>query len=50
MNKIVKKGYINTTVNKDLLTALKVLAAQKGLRLNQLLEEAIEDLLEKHEN
>ena len=50
--KIVKppeKSYINTTVNTDLLRSLKVLAAQKDTRLNRLLEEAIQDLLKKHE-
>jgi len=43
-----KKAYINTTVHDDLLRSLKVLAAQKGVRMNQLLEEAIKDLLEKY--
>ena len=43
-----KKIYINTTVTSDLLTSLKVLAAQQGKRLNMLLEEAIQDLLEKY--
>jgi hypothetical protein len=43
------KSYINTTVNTDLLRSLKVLAAQEGFRLNQLLEEAIQDLLKKYE-
>jgi hypothetical protein len=45
-----KKNYINTTVRNDLLISLKVLAAQKGMRMNQLLEEAIQDLLKKYEN
>lgn len=44
-----KKNYINTTVKNELLISLKVLAAQKGMRINQLLEEAIEDLLKKYE-
>jgi len=43
------KSYINTTITSDLLTSLKVLAAQQGKRLNMLLEEAIRDLLEKYE-
>jgi predicted HicB family RNase H-like nuclease len=43
-----KKSYINTTVDTELLTSLKVLAAQRGNRLNQLLEEAIRDLLKKY--
>jgi hypothetical protein len=43
------KSYINTTITSDLLTSLKVLAAQQGKRLNILLEEAIRDLLKKYE-
>jgi len=44
------KSYINTTLNPGLLRSLKVLAAQKGMRLNQLLEEALQDLLRKYES
>jgi hypothetical protein len=43
------KTYINTTIKTDLLRSLKVLAAQEGMRINQLLEEGIQDLLEKYE-
>ncbi len=44
------KSYINTTLNTGLLRSLRVLAAQKGMRLNQLLEEALQDLLKKYES
>jgi hypothetical protein len=44
-----ERQYINTTVPKDLFRCLKVLAAQEGMRMNQLLEEAIRDLLKKYE-
>ncbi len=44
-----KKSYINTTVATDVLKSLKILAAQEGMRLNKLLEEAIQDLLVKYE-
>ncbi|WP_419656273.1 ribbon-helix-helix domain-containing protein [Desulfosarcina variabilis] len=44
-----KKTYINTTIDPELLTALKVLAAQQGKRLNQVLEEGIKLVLEKYE-
>jgi len=44
------KSYINTTVNTGLLRSCKVLAARKGIRLNQLLEEALEDFLRKYES
>jgi hypothetical protein len=43
-----RKGF-NTTVKANLLKNLKILAVQKDLRVNDLLEEAIEDLLKKHE-
>ena len=39
----------NTTLNIDLLRKLKILAAQTDRRQNDLLEEAIADLLEKYE-
>jgi len=44
-----EKSYINTTISNYLLRSLKILAAKKGLRVNQLLEEAIIDLLKKYE-
>ena len=49
MAKTAGKTYINTTLDTNLLRSLKVLAAQKDKRLNQLLEEAINDLLKKYE-
>jgi hypothetical protein len=49
MTEKLPKEYINTTLNAALLRALKVLAAQEGVRVNQLLEEAIRDLLWKYE-
>ncbi len=44
-----EKTYINTTVSSELVRSLKVLAAQTDVRMNQLLEEAIQDLLQKYE-
>jgi hypothetical protein len=49
MSEKSEKTYINTTVTTDILKSLKVLAAHEGKRLNQLLEEAIQDLLKKYE-
>jgi antitoxin-like ribbon-helix-helix protein len=46
--KAERKGF-NTTVRTDLLRGLKILAAEKDLRINDLLEEAMEDLLKKYE-
>ena len=49
MVKPAGKSYINTTLDSNVLRALKVLAANTDKRLNQLLEEAINDLLKKYE-
>lgn len=38
----------NTTLDADLIKEIKILAAQLDKRQNDLLEEAIEDLLEKY--
>ena len=38
----------NTTWDVDLLREIKILAAQLDLRQNDLLEEAIRDLIEKY--
>jgi len=45
-----KKIYVNTTVDADLLKSFKVLAVHEGKRLNQLLEEAMRDLLKKYDH
>jgi hypothetical protein len=39
----------NTTLDADLIRQIKILAAQQEKRQNDLLEEAIEDLLRKYE-
>ena len=39
----------NTTLDSELIRRIKVLAAQQEKRQNDLLEEAIEDLLKKYE-
>ena len=46
---MAEKKMYNTTLNVNLLRKLKVLAAQTDKRQNQLLEEAIQDLLNKYE-
>ena len=38
----------NTTINADLIKEIKILAAQLDKRQNDLLEEAMNDLLEKY--
>ena len=39
----------NTTLDADLIRQIKILAAQQEKRQNDLLEEAIKDLLKKYE-
>ncbi len=43
-----RKSY-NTTLRIDLTKRLRIIAAQQGMRQNDLLEEAIQDLLDKYE-
>ena len=40
----------NTTLDSDLIRQIKILAAQLEKRQNDLLEEAIQDLLKKYRN
>jgi predicted transcriptional regulator len=40
----------NTTIDVDLIKEVKILAAQIDKRQNDLLEEAIQDLLEKYKS
>jgi hypothetical protein len=46
--KKLRKNY-NTTLRMDLIKEIKILAAEKDARVNDLLEEAIQDLLKKYE-
>ena len=43
-----RRTYYNTTIQTDLLKQLKILAIEQGTRQNDLLEEAIRDLLAKY--
>ena len=40
----------NTTIDSELIRQIKILAAQLEKRQNDLIEEAIEDLLKKYES
>jgi metal-responsive CopG/Arc/MetJ family transcriptional regulator len=40
----------NTTLDVDLLREIKILAAQLDLRQNDLIEEAIQDLIKKYKH
>ena len=44
-----KKVFFNTTLTEALLKKFKVLAVMEGKRQNELLEEAMQDLLKKYE-
>ena len=43
-----RKNY-NTTLRADLIKKLKILSAEKDVRANDLLEEAMQDLFKKYE-
>jgi hypothetical protein len=43
-----KRKMYNTTIDSDLIKEIKILAARLEKRQNDLLEEAIQDLLEKY--
>jgi len=43
-----KRKMYNTTLDTDLLRKLRILAAQFDTRQNDLLEEAIQDILKKY--
>jgi predicted transcriptional regulator len=47
---MAKRKMYNTTLDADLLRELRILAAQSDLRQNDLLEEAIQDVLKKYKN
>ena len=45
----MKRKSFNTTLKADLIKKLKILSAETDKRQNDLLEEAIQDLLTKYE-
>ena len=47
---MAKRKMYNTTLDVDLLREIKILAAQLDLRQNDLIEEAIRDLIEKYKH
>jgi hypothetical protein len=48
--KLAKRKMYNTTLDADLIKEIKILAAQLDKRQNDLLEEAIDDLLKKYKD
>jgi predicted transcriptional regulator len=47
---MAKRKMYNTTLDADLIKEIKILAAQLDKRQNDLLEEAIGDLLKKYKH
>ena len=45
-----KRKMYNTTLDADLIKQIRILAAQLDKRQNDVIEEAIQDLLEKYKN
>jgi hypothetical protein len=45
-----KRKMYNTTLDVDLLREFKILAAKLDLRQNDLMEEAIQDIIKKYEH
>ncbi len=45
-----KRKMYNTTIDADLIKEIKILAARFDKRQNDLLEEAIQDLLDKYKS
>ena len=48
--KMGKRKIYNTTLDTDLMKEIRILAAQLEKRQNDLLEEAIQDLLKKYKS
>jgi len=46
---MAKRKMYNNNLNPDLMRKIRILAAQLNLRQNDLLEEAIRNLIEKYE-
>ena len=45
----MEKATYNTLLDKELIKSFKILAIERGLRQNELLEEAIRDILKKYQ-
>jgi len=45
----MKRERFTTTIHPDLIEKTKILAIRKKIRFNQLVEEALQDLLKKYE-
>lgn len=48
INNLAKRKFYNITLDSDLIKQIKILAAQLDRRQNDLIEEAIQDVLKKY--
>jgi hypothetical protein len=49
-NNLAKRKFYNITLDCNLIEQIKIMAAQLDKRQNELIEEAIQDLLEKYKD
>ena len=49
-NNLAKRQFYNIPLDCDLIRQIKIMAAQMDKRQNELLEEAIQDVLEKYKD
>ena len=49
-NNLAKRKFYNITLDSDLLKQINIMAAQLNKRQNELIEEAIQDLLTKYKD
>jgi metal-responsive CopG/Arc/MetJ family transcriptional regulator len=49
-NNLAKRKFYNITLDSDLIKQIKILAAQLDKRQNDLIEEAIQDVLQKYKD
>jgi metal-responsive CopG/Arc/MetJ family transcriptional regulator len=49
-NNLAKRKFYNITIDSDLLKQINMMAAQLNKRQNELIEEAIQDLLMKYKD
>ncbi len=47
-NRLAKRRFYTTTLDCDLINQIKILAAQLDTRQNDLIEEAVQDVLNKY--
>lgn len=49
-NRLAKRAFYNITLDFCLIKQIKILAAQLDMRQNELIEEAIKDVMEKYKD